>query len=119
MTSRLKLNAPLIQNTLEAITSSLTESGEEVLKIASGTICYPTVDAEGNEKWVKIVVSVPQGDRSGEEFDGYTESEAYLENEQKKAEKAEEARKKKEEKIAKDKALREKKRAEKEKAKTE
>lgn len=87
MTSRLKLNAPLIQNTLEAITSSLTESGEEVLKIASGTICYPTVDAEGNEKWVKIVVSVPQGDRSGEEFDGYTESEAYLENEQKKAEK--------------------------------
>lgn len=91
-----KLNAQLRARVLKQLNEFLTTSGEQVLQIASGTICYPIVDLEGNEKFLKIVVSVPTAD----DFDGYEMAEVYTEkvkaDEIKAKEKAEaKARKKK------------------------
>lgn len=70
-----KLNAKLRERALRQLNELLLANGEEVLQIASGTICYPVVDYEGNEKFLKIVVSVPTAD----DFDGYEMAEVYAE----------------------------------------
>jgi hypothetical protein len=83
---------------------------EEVLRIKSNEICFPVVDEEGNEEFVKITIAVPTGSREDNEpFDGYSKAEEYEINQRLKAEKAEKAAKKKAEKIKRDKEYREKK----------
>ena len=70
-----KLNALVRESALRKIKDLLVTNNEQVLTIASNTICYPVVDSEGNEKFLKIVVSVP----TAEDFDGYEMAEVYAE----------------------------------------
>ena len=84
---------------------------EDVLRVASNKIAYPTTDTEGNEFYIVITVSIPKGEAygKGEEYDGYSMAESYkMKCEEQKA-KAEQKAKEKETKIARDKAMREKK----------
>ena len=60
----------LIETLLEA-------AGEEILTIASNAIAFPVVDAESNEKFIKITISVPKGDRDGTPYDGYADATDY------------------------------------------
>lgn len=59
--------------------------------VGTGEIALPIVDAEGNEKYPKIKVSIPRGTRNGEggyiPYDGYEAGDAY---EEEKASKAQE-----------------------------
>lgn len=94
--------------------------GEEVLQIKSNEFCFPIVDSEGNEDFVKITVAIPIGSRQDNEpFDGYGMAEEYRLNLKKKKEKAEEMAKKKAEKIKRDTEYREKVAKNKAKAKKE
>lgn len=84
---------------------------EDVLRVASNKIAFPTTDVEGNEFYIVVTVSIPKGEAygKGEEYDGYSMAESYkMKLEEQKA-KAEQKAKEKERKIARDKALREKK----------
>ena len=53
----------------------------DAISVASGAIAIPAVDEEGNEKYVKFVVSVPRGSRNGKggynEYNAYDEHDAY------------------------------------------
>lgn len=94
---------------------------EEVLSILSGFLCatedvmresgnalvFPSVDAEGNEIFVKIAVSIPRGDRSGEAYDGYAAAECYKEHCEEVTAKREQRAKENAIKAAKQKAARE------------
>lgn len=106
MTMR-ELNSKLIADSIVAVSKALEANGEEVLRVGNGTISYPVVDAEGNEKFVKITFSVPTGSRADNEpYDGYAEAEDYkFKTEQAAIKKAENDRKKAA-KIEKDKAMR-------------
>lgn len=59
------------------ISELLSQAGEEVLMIDSHTISIPTVDSEGEDQYLKIVVSVPAGTRDGEVFDGHALAKEY------------------------------------------
>ena len=86
----------------------LDSEGEDVGLAASNIINMPCVDSEGNEKWLKITVTVPKGANKGTEpYDGYGERESYDIKLADKADKKAKAEKKKAEKIAKDKLRRE------------
>lgn len=64
----------------EEVLSLLTEflsATEEVMRESGNAIVFPSVDAEGNEIFVKIAVSIPRGDRSGEAYDGYAAANFY------------------------------------------
>lgn len=106
MTMR-ELNSKLIADSIIAVSKALEANGEEVLRVGNGAISYPVVDAEGNEKFVKITFSVPTGSRADNEpYDGYAEAEDYkFKTEQTAIKKAENDRKKAA-KIEKDKAMR-------------
>ena len=88
--------------------------GEDARATKDSQFMYPTLDADGNEHYVVITVSIPTGQRpdkitgkGGCAYDGYNEAEAYeVETARKKAE-AEEKALKKAQKIARDKAERE------------
>lgn len=105
------LNDEIKLRFLENIVEHLTNCGEEVVRTASNEIAIPTLDEEGNEKWVVIPFKVPTGSRDGEAYDGYSVAEDY---QMKQTEKAKKARAKAE-KAERDKA----KRAEKAKEKAE
>ncbi len=64
----------------EEVLSLLTEflsATEDVMRESGNAIVFPSVDAGGNEIFVKIAVSIPRGDRSGEAYDGYAAAESY------------------------------------------
>ena len=64
----------------EEVLSLLTEflsATEEGMRESGNAIVFPSVDAEGNEIFVKIAVSIPRGDRSGEAYDGYAAANFY------------------------------------------
>lgn len=86
------------------------EKDEDVLRIKSNEICFPVLDEEGNEEFVKITVAVPTGSRDDNEpFDGYGKAQEYEMKQKEKKEKAEKAAKKKAEKIKRDEEFRRKK----------
>lgn len=97
---------------LKRIISYFLVSDEEVLRVKSNEIAIPVVGCEGNEDFIVIIVKVPTGANKGlEPYDGY---EMALDYEMKIKDKEEKAKKKaeeKERKIARDKAIREKKKA--------
>lgn len=71
----------------------------DALVVSASEIAIPVVDAEGNEKWVVVKVSIPRGTRNGEggydAYDGYAMAEDYkLELEERAAKKAKSAAKK-------------------------
>ena len=96
---------------LEKIAEFLSENcNEEVLRVKSNEICFPIVGCEGNEDFIVVTVKVPTGANKGlEPYDGYELAEDYQMKLSEKARKKVESDKKKAEKIAKDKAIREKK----------
>ena len=117
-----KVREEIKQKYFDKLTNFLSANGEDVLQIKSNEFCFPICDEEGNEEYIKIVVSIPTGkrnpDKTVEPFDGYMEAEGYRIEQKAKKEKAEAVAKKKAEKIRKDTAYREKK-AEQKKAREE
>jgi len=81
----------------------------DVMDVSPSELTMPVVDAEGNEKFALIKVSIPRGTRNGaggyDAYDGYAEHEAWelvkadkADKEAKRKEKAERAEKEKERK---------------------
>lgn len=87
----------------------------DVLRVSASELAVPCVDAEGNEKWVIVKISIPRGTRNGEggydPYDGYAAAEDYQIEQGEKAEKKAAAEAKKQAKIAKDQKAREEKKA--------
>jgi hypothetical protein len=108
-----KISQTQLDNALRAdfmgkLTAWLIAEDEDVGFTASNVINMPCVDSEGNEKWLKITVTVPKGANKGTEpYDGYGERESYDIKLSDKADKKAKAEAKKAEKIAKDKLRRE------------
>lgn len=94
---------------ISEVTDFLKSKGEDVLRIKSGEICFPFVNSNGDDEFLKIAFSVPNGSRDGEPFDGYGEAESYALKLKNDAQKKEEAAAAKAKKIARDEAYRAKK----------
>jgi len=108
--TKTQLNNAKRNEVIENLTNFL-EKTEDVLRVASNKIAFPTTDAEGNEIYVTITVSIPKGEAygKGEEYDGYSMAESYKMKIEEQRMKAEQKAKEKERKIARDKERREKK----------
>ena len=89
--------------------------GCDVLPVSASEIALPVTDAEGNEKWILIKVSIPRGTRNGaggyDPYDGYAAAEDYALDLEEKKVKKEASEAKKQAKIAKDEAKRAEKKA--------
>lgn len=96
------------------VVEALTAADCEVLRTATNEIAIPCLDAENNEQWVCIKVSVPTGSRDGEAYDGYGVAEAYNMHITEKAEKAKAAAEAKAKKMARDAKMRAEKKAQRE-----
>ena len=97
---------------LSLISQTISKEMEtDALPVSASELAIPCLDDEGNEKFVLIKVSVPRGTRNGQggydPYDGYAASEAYLLEQESKAQEravkkamkdAEKGKKKKEEK---------------------
>ena len=109
-----ELNNALRNATLQEIVSALAPSHDDVLQVESGKVAFPCVDAEGNEKWAVIAVTIPNGTRAGEPFDGYAKAKEYAAHVKEQADKKkarEEASKRKQEEALRKKAEKEAKKA--------
>lgn len=112
-----ELNNAIRNATLQEIVSALAPVHDDVVQVDSGKVAFPCVDAEGNEKWAVIAVTVPNGTRDGEPFDGYAKSKEYAAHVKEQADKKkarEEASKRKQEEAARKKAEKEAQKATKE-----
>lgn len=89
-----QINAEIRAKYLNQIKSFFEKCDEDVRVTGSNEVAFPIVDENDNEKWLKVVVTVPKGSRDGTEYDGYEEEKAY----QFKLEQKEIKRKKKEQK---------------------
>lgn len=101
------LNDNLRNGWVERFVAFLKAEGEDVQLTASNTLMFPTVDEDGNDKFVTLTIKVPKGSRDGDAYDGYAEAEDYAKHLKEQAEKKAEAEVKKSAKIARDKAARE------------
>lgn len=96
--SKAALETAIRNDILNVITAHLSEHYDtDVLDISASELVMPVVDAEGNEKFALIKVSIPRGSRDGNGgynvYDGY---EAHEEWELVKADKADKEAKRKE-----------------------
>ena len=97
---------------LKSIIESFLNKDEEVLRVKSNEIAIPVVGCEGNEDFIVITVKVPTGANKGlEPYDGYEMAQDYEMKIADKERKAKENAEKKAKKIAKDKEVRERKKA--------
>ena len=95
---------------LQRIIDMFLSENEEVLRVKSNEIAIPCVGCEGNEDFAVITVKIPTGANKGlEVYDGYELAKDYAYKVAEKEEKAKEKEKKKKEKIARDEAIRQKK----------
>ena len=106
------LNNNLRNVTLRDIIEFLASKYDvDVLSVSSSAVVFPTVDKEGNEKYVKIAVSVPRGTRNGQggydDYDGYAMAEDYKAEQEEKEAKRKASEAKKQAKIKADQAKRE------------
>lgn len=90
MASKASLENALRNEILEVITQALSAHFDvDVITVGSGEISLPVTDAEGNEKYPKIKVSIPRGTRNGEggytPYDGYEAGQAYSDEKEAKA----------------------------------
>ena len=90
MASKASLENQLRTEIVQVITEALEAHFDaSCIVVGSGEISIPVVDAEGNEKYPKIKVSIPRGTRNGEggyiPYDGYEAAEAYREEKESKA----------------------------------
>jgi len=94
MASKATLENALRSEVMEVIIDALCEHFDldrekQIEVVGSGEIAIPVVDAEGNEKYPKIKVSIPRGTRNGEggyiPYDGHEAAVAYREEKESKA----------------------------------
>jgi len=114
--TKAQLENKLRNECLELLHETLDNKyGCDVLPVSASEIALPVTDAEGNEKWILIKVSIPRGTRNGEggydPYDGYAVAEDYAIDCQEKAQKKADAEAKKQAKIARDQKAREEKKA--------
>ena len=112
--TKAQLETALRTEFLTFITDKVKNAYEtDVLPVSASELAIPCLDADGNEKFVLIKVSIPRGTRNGQggydPYDGYAVAEDYALDLAEKADKREAAEAKKQAKIAQD----ERKRAEK------
>lgn len=94
MASKASLENALRTEIVQVIADALEAHFDaNIIVVGSGEISIPVTDAEGNEKYPKIKVSIPRGTRNGEggytPYDGYNAAEEYkLEQESKAQERA-------------------------------
>ena len=101
--SRKQLREEVKMEFLSSIIDFFESEEEEVIRIKSNEIAIPVVDREGNEDFVKIVVSIPTGSNKGTEpFDAYSLAEEYQLKLKDKELKAKENAEKKQKKIEQD-----------------
>ena len=100
---------------LEKIKNFFAEGGEEILDVGSGTFVFPVVDSAQNERFVRMKVEIPLGqriERNGvkviEPYDGYADAEGYKTELADKMIQKEKKAREKAAKIEKDRAFREK-----------
>lgn len=105
--SKANLETAIRNDIIAFITESLSKHYDaDVLDVSASELAMPVVDAEGNEKYALIKISIPRGSRNGDgtytPYNGYA---AHDEWELVKADKADKvaARKEKAERIEKDK----------------
>ena len=115
MATEKKLNDELRATFIEKFRTWLVEHGEEAMYTASGTLYVPTLDAEGNEKWIKVSVIIPKDATEENGTDGYSLAADYVAAQKEKAEKAAAKEAEKQKKIARDAERRAKKNKPKEK----
>lgn len=80
--TKAQLETAIRNDFLTAISTFISEDREtDVLPVSASELAIPCLDAEGNEKWVLIKVSIPRGTRNGEggydPYDGYYAAEMY------------------------------------------
>lgn len=89
--------------------------GCDVLTVSASELALPVTDAEGNEKFLLVKVSIPRGTRNGagsyDPYDGYSVAEDYAIECQERIDKRMQAEAKKQAKIARDQKMREEKKA--------
>lgn len=94
MASKATLENQLRNEILEVITTALADHFDldpetQIEIVGSGELTIPVVDAEGNDKYPKIKVSIPRGTRNGEggyiPYDGHEAAVAYREEKESKA----------------------------------
>lgn len=96
MASKASLENALRSEVLEVVISALAEYYDldrdtQISVVGPGEIAIPLVDAEGNEKYPKIKISIPRGTRNGEGgYIPYNGEDAAREYAQEKADKAQE-----------------------------
>ena len=101
---------------LELLKNAVSEGIEaDGVDVSASEFAIPCVDAENNERWVLVKVSVPRGTRNGAggytPYDGYAAAEAYELELEEKADKKAASEAKKQAKIARDEAKRAEKKA--------
>ena len=87
---------------VEKIIDYFTSVGEEVCRTASGTVYIPTLDENGDDRWVKVSVIVPKDTDEENGNDGYSLAQAYKVKLEADAEKAKAKEAEKAKKIARD-----------------
>ena len=96
--SKAALETSIRNDILTALTAFLSEHFDtDVMDVSASELTMPVVDAEGNEKFALIKVSIPRGSRNSDggydPYDGYAAHEDW---ELEKADKADKAAKRKE-----------------------
>ena len=96
--SKAALESAIRNDILSALTDFLsTQYDTDVMDVSASELVMPVVDAEGNEKFALIKVSIPRGTRNGDGgYDAYDGYAAHEEWELDKADKADKAAKRKE-----------------------
>ena len=94
MASKASLENALRTEVMDVIIKALCDHFDldpttQIEVVGSGEIAIPVVDAEGNDKYPKIKVSIPRGTRNGEggyiPYDGHEAAVAYKEEKESKA----------------------------------
>ena len=117
-TSNKVLNDKLRERYLSIVGDALTAKDEEVLRVGSNELALPCVDEEGNGKFIVITVKVPTGSRNRDEseedraYDGYAMAKEWEIKCKNKAEKEKKKAEEKAKKIKRDEKMRKEKRGE-------
>lgn len=90
MASKATLENLLRNQYLSFISGAISQEMEiDALPVSASELAIPCLDAEGNEKFVLIKVSIPRGTRNGmggyDPYDGYAAHDAYVEENASKA----------------------------------
>lgn len=90
MASKAQLESKLRVDFMNRIVNmALSELGTDALTVSASEIAIPVLDDEDNEKFILVKVSIPRGTRDGEggyiPYDGYEAHDAYVAEQESKA----------------------------------